>query len=167
MSNVTREFWPEKVDEHRLRMHEELSQLLAPCIQQVVEFAKRIPEFSSLGQPDQLVLIKAAFFEVWLVQASRLISTHDRKITLADGKQITKQELDFIYSLYNNGNNNNSNNNKCSTEITCESKFNNLILNNNNNNTNDNNNVKNRMFIEKIRTNRHLTFSHSWKSDQP
>ncbi|CAH8557024.1 unnamed protein product [Schistosoma bovis] len=98
LSNVTREFWPEKVDEHRLRMHEELSQLLAPCIQQVVEFAKRIPEFSSLGQPDQLVLIKAAFFEVWLVQASRLISTHDRKITLADGKQITKQELDFIYS---------------------------------------------------------------------
>ncbi|CAH8479238.1 unnamed protein product [Schistosoma turkestanicum] len=98
LSNVTREFWPEKVDEHRLRMHEELSQLLAPCIQQVVEFAKRIPEFSALGQPDQLVLIKAAFFEVWLVQASRLISTHDRKITLADGKQITKQELDFIYS---------------------------------------------------------------------
>ncbi|KAH8876703.1 Retinoic acid receptor gamma [Schistosoma japonicum] len=97
-SNVTREFWPEKVDEHRLRMHEELSQLLAPCIQQVVEFAKRIPEFSSLGQPDQLVLIKAAFFEVWLVQASRLISTHDRKITLPDGKQITKQELDFVYS---------------------------------------------------------------------
>uniref|UniRef100_A0AA85KNS9 Nuclear receptor domain-containing protein n=1 Tax=Trichobilharzia regenti TaxID=157069 RepID=A0AA85KNS9_TRIRE len=98
LSNVTREFWPEKVDEHRLRMHEELSQLLAPCIQQVVELAKRIPEFSSLGQPDQLVLIKAAFFEVWLVQASRLISTHDRKITLADGKQITKQELDFVYS---------------------------------------------------------------------
>ncbi|KAK4471580.1 hypothetical protein MN116_004995 [Schistosoma mekongi] len=98
LSNVTREFWPEKVDEHRLRMHEELSQLLAPCIQQVVEFAKRIPEFSSLGQPDQLVLIKAAFFEVWLVQASRLISTHDRKITLPDGKQITKQELDFVYS---------------------------------------------------------------------
>ncbi|VDQ08608.1 unnamed protein product [Trichobilharzia regenti] len=80
-------------------MHEELSQLLAPCIQQVVELAKRIPEFSSLGQPDQLVLIKAAFFEVWLVQASRLISTHDRKITLADGKQITKQELDFVYSV--------------------------------------------------------------------
>ncbi|CAH8562090.1 unnamed protein product [Heterobilharzia americana] len=98
LSNVTREFWPEKVDEHRLRMHEELSQLLAPCIQQVVELAKRIPEFSSLGQPDQLVLIKAAFFEVWLVQASRLISTHDRKITLADGKQVTKQELDFVYS---------------------------------------------------------------------
>ncbi|KER32499.1 hypothetical protein T265_12785, partial [Opisthorchis viverrini] len=97
-STLTRDFWPEKVDEHRLRMHEELSQLLAPCIQQVVEFAKRLPNFSNLGQPDQLILIKAAFFEVWMVQAARMVSMHDRTITLGDGKQITKQELDFIYS---------------------------------------------------------------------
>lgn len=98
-STVTRDFWPEKVDEHRLRMHEELSQLLAPHIQQVVEFAKRLPDFGHLGQPDQLILIKAAFFEVWMVQAARMVSMHERTITLADGKQITKQELDFVYSV--------------------------------------------------------------------
>ncbi|TPP59588.1 hypothetical protein FGIG_02065 [Fasciola gigantica] len=98
LSTVTRDFWPEKVDEHRLRMHEELSQLLAPHIQQVVEFAKRLPDFGHLGQPDQLILIKAAFFEVWMVQAARMVSMHERTITLADGKQITKQELDFVYS---------------------------------------------------------------------
>ncbi|KAF8567357.1 hypothetical protein P879_03602 [Paragonimus westermani] len=98
LSTATRDFWPEKVDEHRLRMHEELSQLLAPSIQLVVEFAKRLPEFGHLGQPDQLVLIKAAFFEVWMVQAARLVSMPDRILTLADGKQVTKQELDFVYS---------------------------------------------------------------------
>ncbi|KAF6780354.1 hypothetical protein AHF37_00230 [Paragonimus kellicotti] len=98
-STATRDFWPEKVDEHRLRMHEELSQLLAPSIQLVVEFAKRLPDFGHLGQPDQLVLIKAAFFEVWMVQAARLVSMPDRILTLADGKQVTKQELDFVYSV--------------------------------------------------------------------
>ncbi|CAL8069819.1 unnamed protein product [Calicophoron daubneyi] len=98
LSTPNRNFWPEKVDEHRLRMHEELSQLLAPCIQQVVEFAKRLPDFGHLGQPDQLVLIKAAFFEVWMVQAARMVSMQDRTLTLADGKQISKQELDFVYS---------------------------------------------------------------------
>ncbi|CAH8626949.1 unnamed protein product [Dicrocoelium dendriticum] len=91
-------FWPEKVDEYRLRMHEQLSQLLAPSIQQVVEFAKRLPDFSHLGQPDQLVLIKAAFFELWLLQAARLVSSLDRTLTMADGKQISKEELDFVYS---------------------------------------------------------------------
>ncbi|VEL39693.1 unnamed protein product [Protopolystoma xenopodis] len=94
-----RDLGPEKVDEHRLRMHETLSHLLAPHIQQVVEFAKRIPDFGQLGQPDQLVLIKTGFFEVWLTQAARLISMQDRLITLCEGRQIAKQELDFVYSM--------------------------------------------------------------------
>lgn len=98
LSTSASTFWPEKVDEYRLRMHEQLSQLLAPSIQQVVEFAKRLPDFSHLGQPDQLVLIKAAFFELWLLQAARLVSSLDRTLTMADGKQISKEELDFVYS---------------------------------------------------------------------
>lgn len=98
LSTTASIFWPEKVDEHRLRMHEQLSQLLAPSIQQIVEFAKRLPDFGHLGQPDQLVLIKAAFFEVWMLQAARLVSSLDRTLTMADGRQISKEELDFVYS---------------------------------------------------------------------
>ncbi|VDN15355.1 unnamed protein product [Dibothriocephalus latus] len=94
-----RTIWPEKVDEHRIRMHETLSGLLAPHIQHVVEFAKRIPDFGHLGQPDQLVLIKAAFFEVWITQAAKTFSSTDRTVIIGDGRQIAKQELDFIYSV--------------------------------------------------------------------
>uniref|UniRef100_A0A0V0J841 Nuclear hormone receptor E75 n=1 Tax=Schistocephalus solidus TaxID=70667 RepID=A0A0V0J841_SCHSO len=93
-----RTIWPEKVDEHRIHMHETLSGLLAPHIQHVVEFAKRIPEFGQLGQPDQLVLIKTAFFEVWMAQAAKTFSPSDRTVIIGDGRQIAKQELDFIYS---------------------------------------------------------------------
>ncbi|BHF65410.1 hypothetical protein SprV_0200842000 [Sparganum proliferum] len=94
-----RTIWPEKVDEHRIRMHETLSGLLAPHIQHVVEFAKRIPEFGHLGQPDQLVLIKASFFEVWMTQAAKTFSPSGRTVIIGDGRQIAKQELDFIYSV--------------------------------------------------------------------
>lgn len=80
-------------------MHEALSALLAPHIQQVVEFAKRIPDFGLLDQPDQLILIKRAFFEVWLAQASRTISLANRTIMFTGGRLIPKQELDFVYSV--------------------------------------------------------------------
>lgn len=80
-------------------MHEALSHLIAPCIQQIVEFAKCIPGFGLLGQPDQLVLIKAAFLEVWMVQAARLVSMTKRVLTLPDGQQLSKEELDFVYSV--------------------------------------------------------------------
>uniref|UniRef100_A0A5K3F4U7 NR LBD domain-containing protein n=1 Tax=Mesocestoides corti TaxID=53468 RepID=A0A5K3F4U7_MESCO len=95
---IGHEFYPENFDDQRLRMHETLSVMVVPHIQQVVEFAKRIPDFSSLTQPDQLVLIKAAFFEVWLVQVSRTISLTERTVMLCDGRTINKTELDFVYT---------------------------------------------------------------------
>ncbi|KAL3316127.1 hypothetical protein Ciccas_005234 [Cichlidogyrus casuarinus] len=79
-------------------MHDNLSHLMAPSIQQVVEFAKRIPQFATLEQPDQLILIKGAFFEVWLAQVSKLINVQERAITLAEGRQVLKQEFDFIFT---------------------------------------------------------------------
>ncbi len=92
--------WPQKVDEHRIRMHETLSGLLAPHIQQVVEFAKRIPEFGQLAQPDQLILIKSAFFEVWLTQAARSVPlTGGSAIVFGDGRQVNKQEFDFVFTV--------------------------------------------------------------------
>lgn len=80
-------------------MHEALSPTIALHIQSVVEFAKAIPNFVLLTQPDQLALLKAAFPEVWIVQAARTISYSDQTMMLCDGHLIGKAELDFIYTV--------------------------------------------------------------------
>ncbi|VDK43374.1 unnamed protein product [Taenia asiatica] len=91
-------FPPFKLDETRLRMHEALSPVIAHHIQSVVEFAKAIPSFVSLTQPDQLALLKAAFPEVWIVQASRKISYSEQTMMLCNGHIICRTELDFVYT---------------------------------------------------------------------
>lgn len=91
--------WPERLDENRLRMHESLSFAVVMHVQLVVEFAKRIPDFSNLSQPDQLVLIKKSFVEVWVTQAAHCISTAASSFMLSDGRIISKQELDFVFSV--------------------------------------------------------------------
>ncbi|CDS42427.1 ecdysone induced protein 78C [Echinococcus multilocularis] len=91
-------FPPFKLDETRLRMHEALSPAISLHIQSVVEFAKAIPNFVSLAQPDQLALLKAAFPEVWVVQAARTISYPEQTIMLCNGHIICRTELDFIYT---------------------------------------------------------------------
>ncbi|VDM35521.1 unnamed protein product [Hydatigera taeniaeformis] len=87
-----------QVDDTRLRMHEILSSAISDHIQSVVEFAKAIPGFVSLDQPDQLTLLKAAFPEVWILQAARTISYPEQTILLCNGAIVCRKELDFIYS---------------------------------------------------------------------
>ncbi|XP_045458170.1 ecdysone-induced protein 78C-like [Melitaea cinxia] len=68
---------------------------MTPSVQQVVEFAKRIPGFNVLPQDDQLILIKLGFFEVWLSRAAKL-STED-SIIFDDGTVINVGQLEVIY----------------------------------------------------------------------
>ncbi|XP_041987618.1 ecdysone-induced protein 78C-like [Aricia agestis] len=68
---------------------------MTPSVQQLVEFAKRIPGFNLLPQDDQLILIKLGFFEVWLTRATR-VST-PTTIVFEDGTAITKSHLEIIY----------------------------------------------------------------------
>jgi nuclear receptor subfamily 1 group D protein 3 len=63
-----------------------------------VEFAKRIPGFTDLVQDDQLILIKAGFFEVWLVRISRMFNPQHFSVTFADGSVVIRDQLDLIYS---------------------------------------------------------------------
>ncbi|CAH2103460.1 unnamed protein product [Euphydryas editha] len=68
---------------------------MTPSVQQVVEFAKRIPGFNVLPQDDQLILIKLGFFEVWLSRAAKL--SNEDSIIFDDGTVVTLGQLEIIY----------------------------------------------------------------------
>lgn len=80
-------------------MHEALSELLAVHIQSIVEFAKALPHFNSLSQPDQLALLKGAFPELWIVHSARFISIRDQKLVMWNGAAVSKGDLEFVYTV--------------------------------------------------------------------
>lgn len=53
---------------------------LTDAVQYVVEFAKRIPGFRTLGQNDQITLLKNGSMEVVLVRMSRLFNTENNTV---------------------------------------------------------------------------------------
>lgn len=83
----------------KIIMWQQFAALLTPSIQQVVEFAKRIPGFQELTQDDKLLCIKLGFFEVWLVHAARLINPLDGTITFSDGSFISKQQMEIMFDV--------------------------------------------------------------------
>ncbi|KAL0902787.1 hypothetical protein ABMA27_000586 [Loxostege sticticalis] len=68
---------------------------MTPAVQQVVEFAKRLPGFHTLPQDDQLILIKLGFFEVWLTRVTRLSTAEC--IVFDDGTTLSVQQLEIVY----------------------------------------------------------------------
>ncbi|PAA58099.1 hypothetical protein BOX15_Mlig018667g1, partial [Macrostomum lignano] len=94
-----RDLRPDGLEEHRLGMHQALSHLLVPCIEQTVEFAKRVPGFAKFSQDDQLTLIKSSFMEIWLMQLSRCFAACQAgRLLLPGGLLVSQQELDFVWS---------------------------------------------------------------------
>ncbi|XP_028169392.1 ecdysone-induced protein 78C-like [Ostrinia furnacalis] len=69
---------------------------MTPAVQQVVEFAKRLPGFNTLPQDDQLILIKLGFFEVWITRVTRLSSSEC--LVFDDGTTLSVKQLEIIYS---------------------------------------------------------------------
>ncbi|XP_038047838.1 ecdysone-induced protein 78C-like isoform X2 [Patiria miniata] len=51
----------------------QLAELLDQAVSGQVEFAKAIPGFRNLSQDDQLLLLKASFFELWVIRVSPLV----------------------------------------------------------------------------------------------
>ncbi|CAH4039006.1 unnamed protein product [Pieris brassicae] len=68
---------------------------MTPAVQQVVEFAKRLPGFHILPQDDQLILIKLGFFEVWLTRATRI--SNPTAIVFDDGTSLSHRQLESMY----------------------------------------------------------------------
>ncbi|XP_055679851.1 ecdysone-induced protein 78C isoform X2 [Lutzomyia longipalpis] len=85
------------LEKHRIWLWQQYANRVTPSVQQVVEFAKRIPEFCDFTQDDQLILIKLGFFEVWLNHIAK--TTTESTMTFDDGYYFTKQQLEIMYDL--------------------------------------------------------------------
>ncbi|KAH9414372.1 hypothetical protein DERP_012021 [Dermatophagoides pteronyssinus] len=88
----------ESLETQKIELWEHLALLITPCIQRIVEFAKRIPGFSDLTQDDQLILIKLGFFEVWLVHISKTIDFIENTLTFADGSFLSRRQLELMFN---------------------------------------------------------------------
>ncbi|XP_075545202.1 ecdysone-induced protein 78C isoform X2 [Dermacentor variabilis] len=100
---------PDSPEQSKLGLWQQFATLVTPSVQRVVEFAKRVPGFLDLVQDDQLILIKAGFFEVWLVHVSRgvLVGLPHDTLTFSDGTYLIRQQLelmfdhDFVSAMFN------------------------------------------------------------------
>lgn len=90
---------PDSPEQSKLGLWQQFATLVTPSVQRVVEFAKRVPGFLELVQDDQLILIKAGFFEVWLVHVSRgvLVGAPHDTLTFSDGTYLIRQQLELMF----------------------------------------------------------------------
>ena len=58
-----------------------------------------LPDFQQLCQDDQLVLIKAGFFEVWMARQVRLFNAVDQTVMFPDGSIVGRSELELVFSV--------------------------------------------------------------------
>ncbi|XP_074542519.1 nuclear receptor subfamily 1 group D member 2b [Halichoeres trimaculatus] len=72
---------------------EEFSHSFTPAVREVVEFAKKIPGFRDLSQPDQVSLLKAGTFEVLVVRFASLFDLKDRTVTFLGGRKYSVDTL--------------------------------------------------------------------------
>ena len=90
---------PDSGEQHRLMLWSRFANLITPSIHRVVEFAKRIPNFLSLNQDDQLILIKLGFFECLLVHMSKWYNPAENTVTFACGSIVNAQQLQVIFDV--------------------------------------------------------------------
>jgi len=81
----------------RITLWNEYALLVNPSIQNVVEFAKQIPNFLSLNQLDQLLLIKSSFFEIWLLHLAPMFDHSSKTLTFNEGTFLEKEQLDTLF----------------------------------------------------------------------
>lgn len=81
------------VEEQRTVLWRAVSPLLVVEVQQVVEFAKRIPGFNKLTAADQLNLIKGSFVEVWLIRIFHMVDSVSETLMFSDGTVVSKAQL--------------------------------------------------------------------------
>lgn len=85
------------LDVCRCLMFQNLAEIIAPSINKVVDFAKKVPDFQRLAQEDQLVLIKCGFFEIWLIRMARLFYRATGTVLFGDGSMVPRMELELVY----------------------------------------------------------------------
>ncbi|KAK7067660.1 hypothetical protein SK128_027871 [Halocaridina rubra] len=77
-----------KVNYYKHMVHEELwfdcAQMLTSVIQQIIEFAKAVPGFRKFSQDDQIVLLKAASFELAVLRMTRYYDVNQNCVVYRD-----------------------------------------------------------------------------------
>ncbi|KAB0795715.1 hypothetical protein PPYR_09776 [Photinus pyralis] len=87
----------DSLEQQKCWLWQQFAANVTPCVQRVVEFAKRVPGFCDLGQDDQLILIKVGFFEIWLSHVARL--TSNTSMVFDNGITVTRQQLEIMYDV--------------------------------------------------------------------
>lgn len=72
---------------------EKVTELSSAGIVKIVDFAKKIPGFSSLGTSDQITLLKAACLEIMVLRISLRYSPEKDLIQFANGTWLNREEL--------------------------------------------------------------------------
>lgn len=88
---------PDSGEQHRLMLWQRFANLITPSIHRVVEFAKRIPNFLTLNQDDQLILIKLGFFECLLIHMCKWYNPAEGTLTFGCGSIVNAQQLQVIF----------------------------------------------------------------------
>lgn len=77
---------------------ERLTKLIGLSLNPVAEFLKSIPGFYNLSTNDQLGLLKGGFLEIWIISISRTFDVNNNTLTVQDGSQISKDDLESAYN---------------------------------------------------------------------
>uniref|UniRef100_A0AAQ6IIW0 NR LBD domain-containing protein n=1 Tax=Anabas testudineus TaxID=64144 RepID=A0AAQ6IIW0_ANATE len=83
--------------DHRIQLDlglwDKFSELATKCIIKVVEFAKRVPGFTSLTIADQITLLKAACLDILILRICTRYTPDQDTMTFSDGLTLTRTQI--------------------------------------------------------------------------
>ncbi|XP_022085670.1 nuclear receptor subfamily 1 group D member 2-like isoform X2 [Acanthaster planci] len=75
-----------------------LTDMITPSVVNVVKFSKNLPGFCDLSQGDQMTLLKAGFFEIWLIRTAPFLKLLDEDTLSFGGPKVSEEHLTFRLS---------------------------------------------------------------------
>ncbi len=75
-----------------------LTDVVTPSVVNVVKFSKNLPGFCALPQEDQMTLLKAGFFEIWLIRTAPFLKVIDNEIIDFGGPEDHSDQFSFRLS---------------------------------------------------------------------
>ncbi|VDK71938.1 unnamed protein product [Litomosoides sigmodontis] len=84
---------------NRYQLWHSINEALFEDLGRFIEFAKRIPGFLNISHKDQILAVKTAFFEIWLVWISRTMNSKLGTLTFSNGMTFSQEQLGMAYGL--------------------------------------------------------------------
>ncbi|XP_038053793.1 nuclear receptor subfamily 1 group D member 1-like isoform X2 [Patiria miniata] len=75
-----------------------LTDVITPSVVNVVQFSKNLPGFCDLSQGDQMTLLKAGFFEIWLIRTAPFLTLIDEDTLSFGGPKGCDEQYTFRLS---------------------------------------------------------------------